>query len=245
MKFPTEKRELPHLPADTLYKALPRLISSDTWLCFNTARRSCDGSLTGSCKPFHQRQQPPAGLPCFPGPLLPRGPPRLQGQPVGGEREAPTETIPPNPSTKRVASEPSVSPAASGLSEAGAARHKERHNKPPEQGVSRSALSKNRVFSGHGTQQRRPENTVDFISKMEKRPARFHSSVPSLRGLTWPPATCVTLGPPHLRGRPPQLPARLAQGLRLPCSTRSEAKEEEGTGAYSSGRLPAVTQWAP
>lgn len=62
MKFPTGKRELPLLTPDTLYKALPGLISSDTWLCFHPARGSCDRSFTGCRKPV-PRKAPASGRP--------------------------------------------------------------------------------------------------------------------------------------------------------------------------------------
>lgn len=52
MKF-LQKRELPLLPPSRLYKAQPQLISSDTWLRFNTAHWSHSQSSTGPCKPFH------------------------------------------------------------------------------------------------------------------------------------------------------------------------------------------------
>lgn len=149
-EIPTEKTELLLLPPDRLYKALPCLISSDTWLCSNTARWSCDESLTSSCKPFHRRQWPPACCPAPGAHSSPLGPPRLQGHRVGGELEAQTKTVPPNHGTKHLASEPSTSSSSIWPIQGRAASHREKHNKPPEKGVSRSALSKNRVFSGHG-----------------------------------------------------------------------------------------------
>lgn len=100
MKFPREKEEPPLLP-NALRKALPWLISADTWLCFNTARRSCDSVLNGpwSLPPEAAASFPAlAGLPCLQCPLLLLGPAGLQDPRMDRELEAQRERIPSDPS---------------------------------------------------------------------------------------------------------------------------------------------------
>lgn len=134
--------ELP--PLSTLHKALPWPVSTDSWLGYNTHGRS---RAVGP-------QQAPAnlrlGLLCFCAHFSCQalGAPR---PPSGWRARGPnkTKSFKPQQHAPRCPRRP---PAASGRAEAG--RLATERNKPPEKGVSRSALSKNRVFSGHGAERR-------------------------------------------------------------------------------------------
>lgn len=91
---------------------------------------------------------------------------------------------------------PSALPAAPGWAEAWHWPQTDTHT-PPEKGVSRSAVSKNRVFSGHGTERHQPGNAVAFISRAVTWPrsaqllllARWAS--PGLCSLRSAPSPCT------------------------------------------------------
>lgn len=104
------------------------------------------------------------------------------------------------------------------------ARHGETR-RPPEKSVIRSALSKNRVFSGHRTERRRPKNAVDLISKMGKWPGSvWLLACPVSRLL------CSPSEPLHPAAQPGSRPF-------LPCIKRSVAVEREGEDP-SGHRMP-------
>lgn len=83
-----------------------------------------------------------------------------------------------------------------------------------------------------------PKNAVDSISKMGRRPEMFRSLVSGLLGLTRPPAARGALEPPHLSGRPPQLPARPAQARGLISSAASGLRPQRRRGQIPAAQGP-------
>lgn len=98
--------------------------------------------------------------------------------------------------------------------------------------MSRSALSKNRVFSGHGTQRCQPKKTLwTSFPKRSSGLTRFALSF-RLAECHLASAAAVTLQPPHLELRPLWLPARLGRG---PLLSSSGSRRGEGANPSSHG----------